>query len=368
MVTATQFGRSIKTPPYMLDHAHENPLKIREAALTGWSLPVTANPMMAVEWTSQLCEAGKDKYGSALLVALGITMLSKEQQALEEAPLIGRGYIQDRLQPMVRGTYFWSPPLCDLAYEASQSLPDYRLQLDSPPSPWGIFWFGRPRQETQGGAYAYLRGLGWCMCQGLGGNDDIGWLTTTSLQPEKGGVFYLDIFEFVAVRFAKGMNPYGLDGAVDHGVLPLALGGWGVGDSYEESGWVSKENPGSWMTSTVEARSRAKLLATCFLLLKQKVVTHERVAADRATSRRLRDKAYPEGIARVTLREAAARPAKGKRDVEWSCRWNVRTHWHNYAVGPGRMGREPRLVHSYLKGPAGKPIKFAADKLFVVSR
>jgi len=340
--------------------------------LDRWGLPTVANPMAAVDWTAEFCQTATTGIGSAALVALGLSLrLDRIPNHLTPGDAEdSRTLIGSRLGPMVRAPYFWSPELCDLVYRLAPELPPYTLTRDAPPSPWGIFWYGKPQATAHGGAPALLRGLGWAMAQGIGAAPGGGFYVTPDLTPRPGGDYYIDVFEFLAVRFEAKTLPAMLYGGelLKMGTFPAACGAWGVGDTYDEAGWVKKYDPDLWMATPAEARTRAQILATSFLLLKQRVVVPERRPTDRTTGRRWANKAHPAGIASVTLRHAAPREKGEKRPVDWTHRWWVSAHWRNYRVGKGRERSEPRFISPFVKGPADRPLLAQPERLFKVVR
>jgi hypothetical protein len=155
-------------------------------------------------------------------------------------------------------------------------------------------------------------------------------------------------------------------------VLPLA--GEGTGDPAIErerepllpTGWRGHNNTGMAFTIAI-------WLAT-MLFMRQQIVRaepraimqddgsrQERRARERDLAQRL-NRAVPD-VQVIALRQyadpvAPAHPdAPAPTDVDWSCRWLVRGHWHHYRTGPGRQYLTQRYVQPFVKGPADKPLR-----------
>jgi hypothetical protein len=110
------------------------------------------------------------------------------------------------------------------------------------------------------------------------------------------------------------------------------------------------------------AKFLCDLLATTLRFLRQQIVRPEARAVQNKGARQALTKKLgrtPPEVQVIRMREYAdadqpARADAGERD--WSGRWMVRGHWHQYRVGPGRQRLEPRYVAPYVKGPQDKPL------------
>jgi hypothetical protein len=165
-------------------------------------------------------------------------------------------------------------------------------------------------------------------------------------------------------------------------VLPLA--GEGTGDPAVErerepilpDGWRGHANSGLaytialWLSTMLFMRQQI-VRAEPRAIMQDDGSRQERRARERDLAQRL-NRAVPE-VQVIALRQYADPVAPAHADapapgeVEWSCRWLVRGHWHTYRTGPGRQNYTPRYVQPFVKGPAGKPLR-ERPKVASVSR
>jgi hypothetical protein len=102
-----------------------------------------------------------------------------------------------------------------------------------------------------------------------------------------------------------------------------------------------------------------RVLACFWALASQKITLEEHWRPDRATARRserlgMKNPYNPVRV--IKLREVAPRPDAGVgRDTEWSHRWIVGSHWRSQWY-PSTGRHRPKLIDSYIKGPADKPL------------
>lgn len=100
-----------------------------------------------------------------------------------------------------------------------------------------------------------------------------------------------------------------------------------------------------------------RILATFWALCSQRIALQETYKPDR----NIRRQAQREGwrsipdVRIIRLREAAPRTKGEQRDVEWSHRWIVGSHWRNQWY-PSDNTHRPKLIDAYQKGPADKPL------------
>jgi hypothetical protein len=106
--------------------------------------------------------------------------------------------------------------------------------------------------------------------------------------------------------------------------------------------------------------------AICWL--RSTVPQRERTIVSRGTRRRLGlSTDHPSASTHViTLRASEhTAPATAHHEVEWSCRWSVRSHWRKQAV---KDGHRLTLIPSYVKGPEGKPFRPPGDIRYKIDR
>jgi hypothetical protein len=101
-----------------------------------------------------------------------------------------------------------------------------------------------------------------------------------------------------------------------------------------------------------------RVLATFWALCSQKISIEETWRPDRNIQRRAKRegwKSIPQ-VRVIRLREPTTRSEHGAgREVEWSHRWIVGSHWRNQWY-PTSGQHRPKLIESYVKGPEDKPL------------
>ena len=115
--------------------------------------------------------------------------------------------------------------------------------------------------------------------------------------------------------------------------------------------------------------------AAAAAFLETRALVRSRVRAQRETRRRLGWKLPPElapAVNVVTLRRPSYVQGKDHEpeEVDWSCRWWVRAHWHTFFVKDERGNRvaKAKYLEPYIKGPADRPLKPPPDNLWAVIR
>jgi hypothetical protein len=101
-----------------------------------------------------------------------------------------------------------------------------------------------------------------------------------------------------------------------------------------------------------------QVLSTFWALCSQKIAIEERWHPDRALQRQAKREGWKSipSVRVIRLREPATRSRSGAgSDVEWSHRWIVGSHWRNQWY-PASGQHRPKLIESYQKGPADKPL------------
>jgi hypothetical protein len=136
-------------------------------------------------------------------------------------------------------------------------------------------------------------------------------------------------------------------------------------------GWVATEH--SKGLANAEALRRNTISFHCavsafFHFINQPIVATQRTGLTRAWRRRAGTGGSPAFINLVTLRSPVTQPktGNGTREVDWSCRWIVRSHWRNQFY-PGEKRHNPKWIPAYVKGPDDKPLRRTIN-LFNVSR
>lgn len=127
------------------------------------------------------------------------------------------------------------------------------------------------------------------------------------------------------------------------------------------------------LTDTPEADvALLRLIQATWLLMGQSLATSERVAADRASRRRIQrlDRAYGTEVRLIRLRRARTErgtdPDERPGTREYQHRWVVRGHWRNQYF-PSRDANRPIWISPYIAGPEGAPL-IGGEKVFVLAR
>lgn len=158
---------------------------------------------------------------------------------------------------------------------------------------------------------------------------------------------------------------------------PRGVHGWEVKPETSDSGILGNGitlDTGLWhpRPATEDEPWRASVfLHALWLFIKEPIVARGVQRAQRAERRRLAAKGIPESPIRVVLLRAKhyePRESEASATREYSCRWIVRGHWHQYWCGAGSQRHlEPRFVAAHVKGPDGLPLRRNID-VFAVTR
>lgn len=121
--------------------------------------------------------------------------------------------------------------------------------------------------------------------------------------------------------------------------------------------------------ATMPSSPEVRLARTLWALMRQRIATARREAAERAGARRARRAGHFPEVSVVDLRRLKTRASSDGGaepvDVNWSHRWIVGGHWRNQWM-PSTETHEPRWIAPYVKGPEHKPL--VADKVYQLIR
>lgn len=162
-------------------------------------------------------------------------------------------------------------------------------------------------------------------------------------------------------RMFKALFPDGLDAADTITI------NWPQGGEMRSTSIAASEYR-AFVQSLVEEAQRLVLSTLTFL--GQTIVQTSRWRQTRPTSRRAPkfDEGTEVRVIELRRKRYVGGPEPEGEGREFSCRWIVRGHWHNYWVGPADDRRlEPRWLSPYVKGPDDKPLRRTTD-LFAVTR
>lgn len=257
-----------------------------------------------------------DKQLAALDVAMGTDFQRDDRDHID-------GVKTTLVRAVVNGdTYYIGPDICDLLQASVKSLPPTVLRPEIVPTQSGYVWFDKDMYAT---GFPF-NGLVWTAY-----DDGLG-LSTLCFQQDA------------------------------RGIMPVISGPWGYGDTHERE-WPA-DSP-EVATGAVEASA---ILGSLFLLLNQRILSHEPEQVDRATRRRAAD-FRPEPVVRVIkLRRTTQHESiPGEHGVEWSCQWLVRGFWRQQWY-PSLGIHQPKWIAPFVKGPADRPLKVSRATVYAVVR
>jgi hypothetical protein len=257
--------------------------------------------------------------------------------------------------------FWWSTDLLDVLVAAANAIGETDEVTEIPPPvEKGFVWLETPltmpcMEHPPDRPCTHLIGFGWSpLLLTTGTGPDSGSLRHA--QSLYGLVQYVEPDEDGSRRLA-----YGLTFAVRGEAFPA------VADRPMQGLYLANDGIGRALPTQTVTVAVLYMAACRFLSQRIVVATQQRV--DRAARRRLERAGYEhEPIVRVIelrRREHQARETEDHADVEWSCQWIVRGHWHRYRT---KEGLQPRWVAPYVKGPADAPLKRPRAEVFAVVR
>lgn len=158
-----------------------------------------------------------------------------------------------------------------------------------------------------------------------------------------------------------------------HGVyvgnIPLAVAPWSFDNNTLEN-YISFHNdkiPAGDVQNAERFTLSIRIAVATLLLMDQVLTVVAKTPVDRATRKRAERTGwqFTPTVQVVKLRRAEY-VQHGSVDVDWSCRWMVRSHWRTYNRGLG--DERTVLIPSYIKGPDDKPLKTPTARVFEVLR
>lgn len=267
------------------------------------------------------------------------------------------------------GTYWISSDLLQTINAAAKSLPkDMEFSLDLLPSRSGFIWLdNRLKLDTTDPEYGHgILAVVW----------DDGVIDLSGYH-EPGAERTLRPGVTISIL---GRRPLAdsEDSRGDALGLSMSLSSWVYGDSLDRTYLDNlkyrdgAETPAHVPDTTIKAT--LDFFGAFCLFVRQRIATLETMRVERHARKRL-DKAGWHGgdtvqVVQLRRREHAGRGrSENAEPVEWSCRWVVGGHWHNFWLGPrSQQVKQPRWLLPYVKGPDGKPLKDPGARVFAVVR
>jgi hypothetical protein len=251
--------------------------------------------------------------------------------------------------------YYWTQPMAHAVRQAATVLPDdATLQPTDLPSPAGWAWYQQPIQWPQVRA-------------GFAGHQ---WLAGYSWHARPTVLLWMPwIYEYNEGRWA---------------VQPGIPNGWLWGASIAMECDMLRAGMLRLMDDDLPRvdryvgyqRDYLSLLASSFLFLQQKVMTHTSVPTERHMRKRLQRERWQHvpdvQVVQLRKRQGTVSPSGEHQPVDWQCQWWVGASeggfWRSQPCGPGRTERKHIWILPFVKGPQDKPLKDAAVKIFKVAR
>lgn len=263
-------------------------------------------------------------------------------------------------------TYMVTREICDLIEAGAESFPEMRMSATIVPSTRGFVWLERPlrlpRTETDDGSYGIdLAAFGFDLSVNIE-NESYGFPgRIIGAAPVHAEPTHIGVGHYMTLPW---------------GGLPMMTGfiTWPLGDGWDQN-WQPREKyidgePRSAGIEQERGRTIRRFIAQFFAFVSQPFTQTTTRGIDRAERRRLARMSGPEHepalrVVELRRREYQPHQATHPHDVEWSCQWLVRGHWHQYHT---RDGLQPRWVAPFIKGPADKPLKQPRADVFAVVR
>jgi len=249
-----------------------------------------------------------------------------------------RGWVEDGFR---QAELFWvSTEMTQLVTAMYPTIPDC---IPEPPCPDGLVIFARsiPGLDAESGGEIYTTAFLWRTVVTKVG---VCWgIETYAWRDHINAWRLMSMEEREAFRTAMPMRLH-----------PTGGSEWPVESMTSDFSRLPASNA-QMEASMLEDR---RVLSTFWALCSQRITLEERWQPDRNIRRQAQREGWrsiPE-VRIIRLREPTARiDRESGREVEWSHRWLVGSHWRNQWY-PSRQAHAPKLIDSYQKGPADKPL------------
>ncbi|MER6253658.1 hypothetical protein ABT224_20110 [Streptomyces sp. NPDC001584] len=260
--------------------------------------------------------------------------------------------------------FYVTADMTALAHHASTSLTDFEMRPEDLPAPVGMLVFEDPPMRYEAVGDQPIRLITWGP-----------WLGHLAIDYWTGTREYLDQVTAAQPRRAApdpAENERWLRERFAH-VAPARVAALhpGHGFTYLRTTLIEAGTPD--LTGTPDGDvALLRLIQATWLLMGQSLATSERVAADRASRRRIQrlGRDYGTEVRLIRLRRARTErgtdPAEQPGTREYQHRWVVRGHWKNQWYA-SRNAHRPIWISPYIAGPEGAPL-IGGEKVFVLAR
>ncbi|GAA1159527.1 hypothetical protein [Streptomyces javensis] len=252
-----------------------------------------------------------------------------------------------------------------LAHHAAQSLDNFDMRPEDLPAPTGMLAFEDPPMRYEAAGNQPIRLVTWGP-----------WLGHLAIDYWSGTREYLDQVEAALPEYLGDTSPAESAAWLRTKFAHVAPGQMASlqpihGYNYQRTTLIE---PGLLDLSDTPPGDVAllRLIQATWLLMGQSIATSERVAADRASRRRIQriDRDYGTEVRLIRLRRARTErgtdPAERSGSREYQHRWVVRGHWRDQWYS-SRGAHKPIWISPYIAGPEGLPF-IGGEKVMVLAR
>jgi hypothetical protein len=268
-------------------------------------------------------------------------------------PEMAQALTSQEVHRLLRAELFWvDEHMTDLVLAAAPSIPEFFLQPEDLPSPYGMIVFEKPlRISSSPDEYddkVHTIAAVWGDATVAGSPHPgvwVSWYTDTARN-----------YEHVDPRRVSADI-----GWVRLGLPPL---------SYDNESYIPfSDEPLGWAEPIANEHNDYRgvdlmmELRAAWILMQQPIATVSEAELDRSTRRRLeRQKIEPKPVRIITLRRPKSSSEHGESDREYHHRWIVRGHWRQQWY-PSREVHRPVWIAPHIKGPEDAPL-LGGDKVY----
>lgn len=259
--------------------------------------------------------------------------------------------------------FYATADMTALAHHAAQSLTDFEMRPEDLPAPVGMLAFEDPPMRYEAAGNQPIRLVTWGP-----------WLGHLAIDYWSGTNEYLDQVEAALpnLDYDPEANKEWIRAKFAH-VQPGQLAKINPvhGFTYQRTTLIEPGLPDLSDTDPGDV-ALLRLIQATWLLMGQTLATSERVAADRASRRRIQrmDRDYGTEVRLIRLRRARTErgtdPAERSGTREYQHRWVVRGHWRDQWY-PSRNAHKPLWISPYIAGPGDAPL-IGGEKVLVLAR
>lgn len=248
--------------------------------------------------------------------------------------------------------YHVTEGMADLVESASRNVPDFSLQQEDLPSPFGLVYYARPIiVGEKSSTPTPIVAMSWGHWPGRNVGAGKSW--------PKGGVWvtiYSDADAMVQFGFSEVQRRKSLQ------MSPLVPMNHEIQVPFGEGGTIGSRFGDDGSLSTPDA-----VLRTTWLLMSQTISSVEDAHFDRAARRRYaREQKEPPPVRVIGLRNRSHASGDSESDREYHHQWIVRGHWRKQWY-PSVNDHRPVWIAPHIKGPEGAPL-LGGERVYSLKR